>query len=436
MKQIIKTLIYEWKERKLPEIINRDINLDKYLTEPKKIITITGFRRIGKTYAIFNLIKNLLKNKDREEVIYINFEDERIPLKTDFLTELIPTINETFNKKIYAIFLDEIQVIENWSKWLRRTYDNNDFFMFVTGSTSKLSLKEIPTELRGRFINIEMLPLSFEEFLNFKKIKIDKKALAYSLNEKSQLLKALNEYVKFGGMPTIVLADEIEKNELLQNYYKTVVNRDIIERYKIKNEEGLKSLLRLLLNSTSYSLNKLYNILKTSNVKIGKTTLIHYISYIENSYFIHSLPLFSYKIKDQLQYPRKIYFIDNGFITALSLKFSNNIGRLYENLVFIELKRRKTINKEIFYWKNPQQEEVDFVLKENFKIKQLIQVSWDISNYNTKEREARALLKASKELKCNNLLVITEDYEAEEEENWFGTKRKIKYIPLWKWLLI
>ena len=157
-----------------------------------------------------------------------------------------------------------------------------------------------------------------------------------------------------------------------------------------------------------------------------------YVSYIENSYFAFSLPIFSYKIKDQIQYPKKIYFIDNAFINSISTKFLNNFGRLYENIVAVELKRR---GKECYYWKNAEKEEVDFVIKNNTKINQLMQVCYDISDLETKKREIRALLKASKELKCKNLLVINQDYSGEENLEWFGIKKKVKFIPLWKWLL-
>ena len=153
MNNIIKTILDEWKERKIPEIVDRDIDLEKYISLPRKIIIVSGFRRTGKTYITFQLIKKLLKKYNREEVIYINFEDERIPLKTEFLTQLIPAIKENFSNEIKFLFLDEIQSIDNWSKWVRRIYDNNEFFIFITGSSSKLSIKEIPTELRGRFVS-------------------------------------------------------------------------------------------------------------------------------------------------------------------------------------------------------------------------------------------------------------------------------------------
>jgi len=433
MDKIIKTILAEWKGKNMPIVIPRGTNLQDYLNmKVNKIIVLNGFRRVGKTYILYGLANELLKSNSREEVVHINFEDERIPLKTEFLSSLLPTAEEIFDKKIKYLFLDELHNLPNWSKWLRRTYDNQDMKIFVSGSSSKMSEEEIPTELRGRFLEIKIFPLSFKEFLNFKKLSFDFKMLDYSEKERPLILKALKEYLTYGGLPEIVLIDENKKFELAQSYYSTVIKRDIVERYNIKNEESLKALLKLLLDSKEYSISKSYNNLKSLGYGIGKSTLQKYLSYIENSYFTFSLPIFSYKIKDQMQYPKKIYFIDNAFINSISTKFSNNFGRLYENTVAVELKRRK---KECYYWKNMEKEEVDFVVKNDAKIDQLIQVCYDITDSDTKKREIRALLKASKDLKCKNLLVIGKDYFGEEDLEWFGIKRKIKFIPLWKWLL-
>ena len=434
MNEIIKTILAEWKGKNIPEIIPRETNLLDYLNiEVNKIIVLNGFRRVGKTYILYGLANNILKSSSREEIIYINFEDERIPIKTEFLSSLLPTAQEIFNKKIKYLFLDELHNIPNWSKWLRRIYDSQNIKIFVSGSSSKMSEEEIPTELRGRFLEIKVFPLSFKEFLKFKKLDFDFKMLDYSEKEKPILFKAITEYLIYGGLPEIVLINEDKKFELAQSYYATVIKRDIIDRYHIKNEESLKALIKLLLDSKEYSISKSYNNLKSLGYEIGKSTLQKYISYIENSYFAFSLPIFSYKIKDQMQYPKKIYFIDNAFINSISTKFSNNFGRLYENTVAVELKRRK---KECYYWKNTEKEEVDFVVKNDSKIIQLVQVCYDLADPDTKKREVKALLKASKDLKCNNLLVINQDYSGEESLEWFGIKRKIKFIPLWKWLLI
>ncbi len=353
-------------------------------------------------------------------------------MQTEFLTALFPNIKQFFEKPAQFLFLDEIQNLPGWSKWLRRVYESEKVRFFVIGSSSKMSSKEIPTELRGRFLEINLFSLSFKEFLKFKNLVIDFKSFKYSADEKSKLLKAFDEYLKYGALPEVVLAPTEQKFEIINSYYQTVVRRDIIERNNVKNEEALKALLRLLLNSTSYSISKLCNTLKSLNHQIGKTTLQHYISYIENAYFIFSVPIFSYKIKDQMQYARKVYFIDNGFINRLSTKFSNNFGRLFENIVAVNLKRNAP-EEEVYYWKS-NSEEVDFVIVKDMKVKQLIQVCYDLTDISTKRRETRGLIKASKELSCQNLLVITEDYEANEEISWFGIKRRIKFIPIWQWL--
>lgn len=433
MNNITKTILAEWKEKNIPTVIPRDINIQGYLNmNVNKILVLNGFRRVGKTYILYGLANELLKSNSREEVVQINFEDERIPLKTEFLSSLLPTAEEIFNKKIKYLFLDELHNIPNWSKWLRRIHDNEDMRIFVSGSSSRMSEEEIPTELRGRFLEIRVFPLSFKEFLKFKKLNFDFKILDYSEKEKPHILKAITEYITYGGLPEVVLEEENKKLELAQSYYATVAKRDIVERYNIKNEESLKALLKLLLDSKEYSISKTYNTLKSLGYEVGKSTVQKYISYIENSYFAFSLPIFSYKIKDQMQYSKKIYFIDNVFINSISTRFSNNFGRLYENTVAIELKRRK---KESYYWKNVEKEEVDFIIKKDKEIEQLIQVCYDIADQDTKKREIRAILKASKELKCNNLLIINQDYSGKEEAEWFGIKRKIKFIPLWKWLL-
>ncbi|MBN2603278.1 MAG: ATP-binding protein [Candidatus Thermoplasmatota archaeon] len=434
MDDTIKAILYSWYEKKIPSILPRDINLENYIDiKPRKIIAITGFRRTGKTFLLLDLLNKLLENKNRKQEVYINFDDERIPQKTEFLTDLIPSIKQIFQEEIIHLFLDEIQNMPDWSRWLRRIQDNEAFQIFITGSSSKVSSKEIPTELRGRCLEIKIFPLSFKEFLKFKNIKINKETLKYSENEKTKTVKAFDEYLKYGGMPEVVLATEDKKSEFLQQYYGTVVRRDIVERYNVQNEEGLKAMMRLLLNSTQYSISQLYKTMKSLNYEIGKTTILNYLNYVESSYFTYSLPIISKKVKDQLQYPRKVYFIDNGFINTLSTRYTKNNGRLFENIVAIDLLRKYSQNNniELYYWKDRTGKEVDFVIKEDLKIKQLIQVCYDVEYYDTKKREIDALVKAGDELKCKNLMIITKDYEETEQIK----NKEIKFIPLTKWLL-
>ncbi len=436
----MEMLLKEWQEIWTPKLKERNIpNLD-FNSKVRKIVTFTGVRRCGKTYIMFQVINHLREKFGKENIFYINFEDERIERKTETLTNLIPSLIKTYgdgNKK-YFLFLDEVQIMPEWSKWLRRVYDNyKNIDFYVSGSTSKLSSKEIPTELRGRALDYEISPLSFKEFLDFKDIKIEDD-LKFSERNLSIIKNLLNEYITYGGFPEIVLTDsEGNKRRIIQDYFRTIINKDILERYNLKNKSLLSDFFISLLNTTHFSINKTVNTFRSQGKTAGKNTIINYTRYAEESYFCYFLPIFSYKIKSQAQYPKKVYFTDNSFITGLSLKLSKNIGRLYENTVFLELKRKQSQNlfMDIYYWKNQQNEEVDFVVKENQGIKQLIQVCLSVKDIDTKQREIRSLLKASKEFKCKNLLLITEDYEGESEEEWFGIKERIKYIPLWKWLL-
>ena len=428
MNDILSMVLWEWYERKIPSVIKREENLLEFESIPlNKVVSIIGFRRVGKTYLVFDFINELLKKKSRKEVVYINFEDERIPLETSVLSELVPAVKREFGVVPSYLFLDEIQVMPNWSKWVRRLNDSTNIKVFITSSSSKLSSEELPSELRGRCLQKKVWPLSFRDFLKFKGRSIKVEEVGKSGLKKAEMINLVSEYVRFGGMPEVVLADESMKRDILLDYYNTVVRRDIIERFNVKNEEALKALVKLLLNSTRYTINKAYNTLKSLGYKIGKTTVQEYISHVESSFFMKSIPIHSYKVKDEMQYSRKTCFVDNGFITLAS-KFSENIGRLYENAVAIELLRR---GEKPCYWKNALQKEVDFVLFEHEKVKQLIQVCYDLSDYDTKERELKSLIKASEELNCNNLLVLTRNYENTEEVKG----KKIKFIPLWKWLL-
>ncbi|MFW6282580.1 MAG: ATP-binding protein [Minisyncoccales bacterium] len=425
--KITETILNEWKSRVFPEIYERDFDISKYASSRlNKIVVLSGFRRVGKTYLLLDEVKSLLKKYSKKEIVYINFEDERIPLKSDFLSELLPEIIRINGEMPKFLFLDELQNFPDWSKWLRRIYDlYPKMRIFVTGSSSKMSFSKIPTELRGRYLLNKIFPLSFREFLSFRNFEAEEL-------EESKLTHLFENYLFSGGLPEVVLADENEKLEIVKSYYSSVVNRDLIETYSIRNKESMKAILNLLLDSTNYSYNKLYNSLKSLQYEIGKNTLIDYINFIEDSFFMFSIPIFSYKIKDRMQYPKKNYFIDNVFLSKISNNFSNNYGRLYENLVAVNLLRE---DKEFFYWRNEKNEEVDFVLKKGKKIEGLIQVCYETKNKDTFDREVRALIKASKELKCNELIVINRDREEIMEKEWFGTKRKIKFVPLWKWCL-
>ncbi|MBI2675773.1 MAG: ATP-binding protein [Candidatus Aenigmarchaeota archaeon] len=398
----------------------------------RKIIVFSGIRRAGKTYMMFQMIRQLAATHPKESIFYINFEDERIEKTKESLTKVLPALLKLYGERSYFLFLDEPQIMPEWSRWLRRVYDSHrNISLYVSGSSSKLSSKEIPTELRGRGLTFEVFPLGFRDFLLFRGVELEK---GFELSERkvSMVKRLLSEYIKFGGFPEVALEDsEATKKKIVQEYFRTIVLRDICERNRVKKTELMNDFLRLLLNTKLFSVNKMYNILRSQGKKAGKETLIKYTGYCEGAYFCFFVPVLSAKIKNQMQYPKKAYFADNGFITNISLRFGTELERLYENAVFLGLRSTKSDNTEIYYWRDQQGREVDFVVKEGFKVSQLIQVCYDVSDYEIKKREVKALLRASKELKCNNLLLITGEQESEETIKG----KKIKYISLWKWLL-
>jgi len=366
---------------------------------------ITGFRRVGKTYLLYQTIQRLLQNHTREDVIYINFEDERIvSLTTDLLTDLIPEIQALYGKKPKYLFLDELQLIPNWSKWVRRILDSESIQMFITGSSSKMSSAELPTELRGRAWEVRVEPLTFREFLRFKNTSIDFDRLDYVKEEAARFQFLFDEYLLYGGLPAVVLTPIEKKQELLQSYFRTVVQRDVAERYKVENDAALRTLLKLLLNSSYITISKLHNNLKSMGIAVGKSTVDNYLAYIKASYFLEELYIYSPAVINQLQYPRKVYFIDSGFMTALSTKFSSNMGRLFENLAFHELARN---HETMYYYKDDKGNEVDFVILEVGKPAALYQVCFDLADEETLLREIRALIKAGTTLNCSNLNLIT-----------------------------
>ena len=425
----LEEIIVEFHREKLPDMVERELKIPPDLP---KIIAIIGIRRCGKTYLLYQISKELLKSVKKEEILYINFEDERL---SGFTVKDFSKINELYFKlnpeaeKIYLIF-DEIQNVDNWQKFLRRVIDKKNYRIFITGSSSKLLSKEIATSLRGRTLSFSLLPFSFGKFLTEKGFKV---SVVPTEKERGIIKSFLEEYLHFGGFPEIVNYDKNIKLKTLKEYWDLMIYKDLVERYKIKNIRAFKYLMRLVVESSAkeVSIRKIYNFLTSQKIKVSKTKAYEYFSFLEDINFVFPIRKFSYKFKAVEGSIPKLYVCDNGFINLFE---RGAIGMKMENLVAIELMRRefyKNVMQEIFYWKDYSGKEVDFVVNEGSEIKELIQVCYDISNFETKERELKSLVEASKELKCDNLLVITYDYEGEEE---FKGKN-IGFIPLWKWLI-
>ncbi len=410
-----ETLIAQKQEldKKLKEpYVKRTADLKKLKAPLIKVII--GPRRAGKSFFALHFL-----NK-KGNFGYVNFDDEKLTEVKDYDT-IVESMNTIYNNPKFILF-DEIQNLPKWELFVNRLHRQN-LNLIVTGSNSKLLSKELATHLTGRHFLITIFPFSFKEYLEIEK----KELTSHQIKEK------LYNYLIYGGYPEPLIRN-IDSKDYLKTLFNSIVYKDIVKRYKIRFPQGVENLAFYLMSNVAneYSYNALAKMTKINSVH----TIEKYLGYLEEAFIFFSLSKFSYKVKEQITSNKKIYCIDNGFIHANAFKASPDLGKLYENVVAVELKRKELNNDmKIYYWKNQQQEEVDFVVKEGIKIKQLIQVCFDINNLETKNREIRALIKAGKDLKCNNLLIITEDTESEEKSEWFGDKATIKFIPLWKWLL-
>ncbi len=423
-----KSIIVQWMEFRIPETMPREQTAS---LEPDFITTITGSRRSGKTYFCFQLMSQLMKEGlPKDNILYINFEDNRlIGAEAKDLDELLNAfyeLSETDRKKKIYLFLDEIQVAKNWDAWARRIHDTKkNIKLILTGSSSKLLSKDISTKLRGRTINIEIYPLSFREFLDWKNIKYSKKTLPYS-EDRLEIKKQFSKYLTEGGYPAI-LTSKSQHETILKNYFESMIFKDIVERYNISNIKRLKVIAGLLFESTAseMSYTKTTNKLKSIGFPLSKNTLIEYISYFEDAYLFFQNMKYEYSLTKQMGSIKKIYCIDNGLLNAVSFKFSENKGKLLENLAYLELKRR---NKEVYYHR--KNNECDLLIKEKNRIVSAIQVCEELTEENEK-RETRGLLEA---LSAHNLkegLILTLD----QEDTKHIEGKKISIIPAWRWLL-
>lgn len=421
-KELFKYLIKEFHERRLPEIYHRTLEIP----ETRKIVSLIGARRIGKTSYFFQMIGQLEASAGRERILYINFEDERIlPLDVKDLNSILEAYYELYpenvDRELY-LFFDEVQNVPGWEVYVRRLYDRGDLKLFLTGSSSKMLSKELATSLRGRTLSFYLYPLDFREYLAFRGVE-PVQDFEYS-KQRFELKKLFEEYLYEGGFPEVVLEVPELRKKILQDYFEMMIYRDLVERFSIRNTTLLKALTKYLVTNIGnpFSVTSYYKAIKQDQ-EVSKGTLLEYISHLEDISLVYFLPLFSYSLKAQAINPRKVYCIDNGLRNAVSFTFSKDEGKLAENLVFLELMRRE---KEIYYWKNGG--EVDFIVKEEDNSLTAINVSY---TDRIEEREIQALEEFSGVegfgAQVKELLLLTKDTEK--------TENGIRYMPLWKWML-
>lgn len=409
------------KERFLSEkyISREKLPLAKKFLDHNLIKVITGPRRSGK--SVFSVL--LLKNKN---FAYLNFDDDNL-LKIHNSDEIIKGISQVYPENKFILF-DEIQNLEKWEIFVNKL-QRRGHNLILTGSNSKLLSRELATVLTGRYISIEIFPFSFKEFLKAKDLKIEKQYIKLPQRQ-GEILNNLHEHIKNGGFPEIVVKG-IDSRLYLETLFDAILFKDVVKRYNIRFSQKIYELALYLITNfcCEFSFTKIKNILGFRSTN----TVQNYLKYLEEAYLFFPLTRFSLKMKEQLKAPRKIYLVDNGLILAKSFQSSQNIGKLMENLVFIELLRKGyKINQNLFYYRTRNGREIDFLLRKGNKIHRLIQVCFDIEELNVKKRELKALIEANEELNCDDFLVISWDYEKEEKIK----DKKIKFIPLWRWLLL
>lgn len=422
MKHVFKTIIKDFIVRDLSMVRNRDIDIPHDIS---KIVSIIGARRTGKTFLLFSLIKELSKTLSRENLIYVNFEDDRLfPLKLEKLNSFIEAYFELFpdkkNEKVY-FFFDEVQNVENWELFVRRIYDNENCRIYISGSSSKLLSKDIATSLRGRTLSFEVFPYSFKEYIDYRKVDTD----FYSSKNKSQIINFYNKYISTTAFPELIDFSPGNQQRALHDYYDLIIYKDLVERFNISNHFLIKYFVKFLLTNISnpISITKCFNDFKSQGLSVSRNSLFQYLDYIADAYVIYPVTKFTENLREKNRNPIKIYSLDVGLNHLVSGK--TNIGRIIENIVFLELRRNYN---EICYFKAKQ--EVDFLIK-NSKGIQLINVSYDINEIATRKRETIGLFDAMSALKLETGLLITND----TEETIVIEGKTIQVIPLWKWLL-
>lgn len=426
---MLKQLIAGFQASLPVEVYPRELSLP---VDSGKIITVPGVRRCGK-FSLFLLVINQLIHEQivtKEQILFLNFDDERLQLNAENLDEILQAYRELYPaiplKEVY-MFFDEVQMADDWQPFVRRVYEQECKHVFLTGSNSRMLSSELTTSLRGRTLQYEEFPLSFNEFCDFTGIDTN----YYVPESRAKLVNAFKVYLHGGGFPEVVLAAPLYKDRILQEYFFVMLYKDLVERYEIKNPEPIRYFIKRVMSNLTkpISINRIYNELKSQGVSIGKNTLYDVIVQTESIYLFFSLTKYEPSLVKENTGDKKYYCIDNGLRSVLLNPQSEDNGKLLENVVFLHLQRNLRIQEGLHYYKGKK--ECDFVVVEYDEVTRLIQVSYQMNDEETRRREVDGLLEAAQITGCRELTIITMEMEAK----WNEQGMLIHVLPAWKWML-
>lgn len=413
-KDTIKILIAEYQQK----IANVSFVERPYTMEDKLNYVFVGLRRVGKSYLMFQQVRHLISTgHSQEELLYFNFEDDRIAsLDTDDLDLIKVCYEEMYNHKP-IFFLDEIQIVEKWEKFARRLADQG-YRVYITGSNARMLSSEIATTLGGRYVIRNVFPFSFREYMNLSGIDCSDKNAVY--RHQTEITKSFESYFRFGGLPEVVQLSD--KRTWLSSLYQRIFFGDLISRYQIRNDYALRVLIRKLAESVKQptSFNRLANIVSASGKKISTDTVIDYLGYLKETWLVLQVGNICAKLAEK-ESNKKYYFVDNGI---LNLFLIDPVTSLLENLVAIRL--RQLYGEDLYFYQRGV--EVDFYVMD---IQLAVQVSYSLSDPETRSREVNALLKMAEQIEVKSMMIITKDEEETVESDGYS----IQVVPAWKWLL-
>ena len=399
-----------------------------------KIVTVPGVRRCGKSSRMESVVNALLASGvERKRILWMGFDDERlVSMNSDELDRIIEAYREMYPDIELAsvyMFFDEIQLIENWEYFIMRLYKHSTKNIYISGSNATMLSSELKSALRGWPVEEETLPLSFREYCDFNGFKTD----SWSESDMARLRNAFESYNNDGGFPEVVLTNNsLNKVKILQTYFDTMLLKDLVEHYNLSNIEVLRYFLkRIMANLTKpTSIRAIHGDIKSRGLKVSKDDLYEWANHACDIFMFIRVPNYSKSLQKIESSQPKYYCIDNGLRNAVLLPQSNDEGKKLENTVFLQLYRLRTPIDRIFYYHGKG--ECDFVIQRGVEIDSLIQVTWNMDDQETRQREINGLIEASDATGCRNLFIITADTG---EEIRLSDNRIINVLPAWRWLL-